>query len=271
MSKPVIAYVRVSTSAQLEGNGIQQQQQAICMYAAANGLHIDEWVCDDETGTTEDREGIVALLSRANDFTLLYDRQDRLGRTLLVCENLVAKFKAKGTELVCVQQKFDDSPWGRAMRQMMGVFAELQRSEMLIRMQACKKAAVRKKGTFQGGRPPTGYRSIGEGKLAIDERGAELVRTCFELRDAGLTVVEIVSALEARGFRTRANTAISPVQVRRILKRKESYAGRAAIGSTVQLDTGVTAAHPALLEIPMLHGQSDQEAGSGQTGPRMAS
>lgn len=246
--KPVVAYVRVSTSAQLDGNGPEQQRQSICAYAAAAGLRVDEWVVDDESGTTEEREGIQELLTRPTPFTLIFDRIDRLGRLQRVCESLFDKFRAAGVEMVCVQHKLDDStPIGRLIRQFMGALAEYQRSEMLGRLAQCRKAAVRKRGTFQGGRAPYGYRSTSDGQLAIDPQGAEMVRICFALRAEGLGMARIAQQLTDKGFRTSTGRAINPGQVCKILHRRDAYAAQAPMGSYTQLEPGVAAAHPAIL------------------------
>ncbi len=242
-----IAYLRVSTAAQVEGNGLEQQRRSICAYAAVMGMTIDEWIIDDETGTTEDREGIQQLLSKVGPFTLVFDRIDRLGRTLLVAESLYAKFSARGVRMVCVAQSLDDSPMGTLMRQVMGAFAEFQRSEMLIRLAASKRAAKAKRGTYGGGTVAYGFRTLGGGKLAADPRTVAMVRRTHELAKSGERSLRAISAqLEAEGFRSRKGTIIHAEQVRRILDRKEVYEGKANVGN-IPLDEGVKPAHEVIL------------------------
>jgi DNA invertase Pin-like site-specific DNA recombinase len=245
---PTIAYIRVSTERQSEeGNGLEQQRRSICAFAAASGMTIDEWVTDDETGTTEDREGIQNLLGREGQFTLIFDRIDRLGRTLLVAESLFAKFSGRGVRLVCVAQQLDDSPVGRLTRQIMGAFAEFQRSELLARLAQCKRAAKAKRGTFGGGTVAYGYRAMGGGKLAVDPCTITLVRRCHELgKQEGATYRSIASELTKEGFTTRKGTTISAAQVWRILEREETYRGNKNVGS-VPLDAGVKPVHAQLL------------------------
>ncbi len=244
-----IAYIRVSTERQADGNGLEQQRRSICMYAAAAGLHIDEWIEDDESGTTEDREGIQKLLARSEAFTLVFDRVDRLGRTVLVSESLFAKFAARGVRVLCVAQELDDTkPSGRMIRQMMGVVAEFQRSEMLLRLSQSKRAAKAKRGTYGGGNVPYGFSAVGGGQLAADPCTVRLVRRTHEIaaqqRDASYRA--IAECLTAEGFRTRKGTELSAMQVSRILKRKAVYAGQQNVGN-VPLDQGVLPRHERII------------------------
>lgn len=247
MSSTCIAYLRVSTEAQTELNGLEQQRRSICAFAAASGMTIDEWVTDDQSGTTEDREGIQQLLSRDNPFTLVFDRIDRLGRTLLVSESLFAKFSARGVRMVCVTQKLDDGPIGQLTRQIMGAFAEYQRSELLARLAQCKRAAKAKRGTYGGGTVAYGYHTVGGGQLSADPCTVRLVRRTHELgKQPEATLRAIAASLEAEGFRTRKGTIIQANQVKRILDRKEVYEGTQNFGN-VPLDVGVTPMHEAIL------------------------
>ncbi len=243
-----IAYIRVSTERQAEeGNGLEQQSRAIRAYAAASGLHVDEWVVDDETGTSEERDGIQALLAREGAFTLVFDRINRLGRTLLVSESLFAKFMGRGVQLRCVAQQLDDSPVGRLTRQIMGAFAEYERTEMLLRLAAAKRAAQARRGTYGGGGMAYGFRTLGNGKLAVDVGGANLVRRCYELAEQPeATLRSIAAELTQEGYTTRKGTVIQANQIKRILDRKKVYLAEKNVG-TVPLDQGVRPQHPRIL------------------------
>ncbi len=245
-----VAYIRVSTERQGEdGNGLEQQRRSICAFAAATGLTIDEWVTDDESGTTEDREGIQALLARSDAFTLVFDRIDRLGRTLMVSESLFGKFAVRGVRQVCVAQHLDDSPTGRLTRQIMGAIAEYQRGEMLSRLAAAKQAAKAKRGTYGGGTVAYGFRSVGGGKLAASADDARMVRRCHELAGTSTASLRTIAArLADEGYRTRKGTIIQAAQVKRILDRKEVYEGKANVGN-VPLDMGVRPIHEVVLNV----------------------
>ncbi|MCC6686849.1 MAG: recombinase family protein [Fimbriimonadaceae bacterium] len=53
--------MRVSTDGQEDGNGLDVQRQHIVAYAAVQGIQIDQWFQDVESGAKEDRPGLAAL------------------------------------------------------------------------------------------------------------------------------------------------------------------------------------------------------------------
>ena len=57
----VVGYLRVSTDGQEDGNGLDVQRQHIVAYAAVQGIQIDQWFQDVESGAKEDRPGLAAL------------------------------------------------------------------------------------------------------------------------------------------------------------------------------------------------------------------
>ncbi len=244
-----IAYTRVSTERQTEGNGIEQQRNAIAAWAAATGCTINDWASDAETGMSVDREEIQRLLTaaKAKDFQrLVVDRLDRLGRTVLVIEGLFQEFRAAGVDVLCVNHAIESTPSGSMIRHVMSAVAEYQRSEWLARMKTCKRVAVARKGTYGGGGCPYGYMAVGDGKLVIDERTADLVRRCFALKAQGLSLSGVTRALDSEGFKTRKGTALSVMQISRIIKRKDVYAGMSPV-QHVQLEAGVTAQQPEII------------------------
>ena len=63
--KKTVAYIRVSTTRQLDGEGPQQQTRDIMAWALNTNSLIDQWVTEDETGTIADREEILKLKEQA--------------------------------------------------------------------------------------------------------------------------------------------------------------------------------------------------------------
>lgn len=251
-TKKVIAYIRVSTTKQLDGQGPAQQRANICAYAAVHGLQIDEWRTDDETGTSEEREHIQSIIAEAKAGTVgmvIFDRMDRLGRRLLVCESLYQQLIATGVQVTCVQHMIDNSPIGALVRQVMGAIAEYQRSEWLTRMATCRRQSTANKGTYAGGRTAYGYRAMGDGKLEPETKEAGMVKRVFELRSQGYNLSETAAKLAEEGYTTRKGTPIQPVQVSRICERQAFYAAT-AVAHDVELAPGVQPQHPPLIMEP---------------------
>ncbi len=265
--KKTVAYMRVSTEAQTEGNGIDQQRMSIAAYVLQRSIKIDEWVEEAETGTTEDREQIQALLTRARKGEigmLILDRVDRLGRLAHVTLKLRDDFEAAGVDLVFAQQHFDKTHAGEFVFTLFSGLAEYNRKEILLRMKQARIAAVRKNGTWYGGPIPYGYRKLGNGRLAEDPRSADMVRMVFDLRAKGHTLASITLSLKLGGYVTKTGKRFHEKQIALILSRERIYRGEQCFGKQA-LNPGVVPAHPAILktETPLMHvkqRQSDLQA-----------
>lgn len=98
------------------------------------------------------RDALQALLSfvREGD-TVVITKLDRLGRSLKQVLNVLDELKSKNVNLLALDQPVDttnNSPMAQAMTQLLGVFAELERSFIVTRTQEGKAATGR-----YGGRP----------------------------------------------------------------------------------------------------------------------
>lgn len=241
------AYIRVSSTKQLEGAGPQQQRDAIIAYATMKGIQIDGFYVDDETGTTEEREQIQALLLLAKSGTLkllLVDRVDRLGRTLGVCESLYDQFKQAGCKIEFVAAAFDDNPEGVLFRQMLGMVAQYQRGALLRHMKSCREANARIRGTHGNGQVPYGYRIDRQrNRVVIEEEEAALVRRVFALRGEGLSLRKIADRLYADGYRPRyaKSGKFSTAVLANMVHDEEAYRGKTGFVD----NSSVT--HPAIL------------------------
>jgi DNA invertase Pin-like site-specific DNA recombinase len=152
--KRVAIYLRVSTSEQTTDN----QRRELEAVAARH-----EW---DVAGVFEDagisgakgreqRPGLDAVMKavsrREVDMVAAWS-VDRLGRSLTDLLDFLRELHAKGVDLFLHQQGLDTStPSGRAMFQMMGVFAEFERAMIRERVLA-GLARAREQGTQLGRR-----------------------------------------------------------------------------------------------------------------------
>lgn len=253
-----LAYVRISTEGQEDGTGLDVQRNHIVAYAAANGLTIAEWHQDIESGAKERRTGLDALrakIAAGGIATVLVYRLDRIARDVLIAETLYREWTRAGVRIVSVSEAMlDDSLSGRLLRTILAGFAEYERAVIALRTSSGRKARVASTGSFHGGGVPYGYRATGDrhqpghGVLLIEERHAEAVRRAFALHDGTrLTLTQIAAALNAEGHRTATDALFTRTQVRRIIDRRDVYAGRTATTPSVALNAGVVAAHPAIL------------------------
>ncbi len=249
--KPVAGYLRVSTDGQEDGNGLDVQRQHIVAYAAVQGVQVEEWFHDVESGAKEERPGLDALreaVAAGRVGTLLVYRMDRLARESLLAEQLYRELSAK-TRVVSVSESLGEGFTGDLMRRILAAFADYERAVILARTSNGRRESVRKNGTFAGGAGVLGYRPTGQrgtpgkGVLRVVEREAEAVRLIFTLRGQGTALQGIAAALNAQGFKTKDGAEFSHVQVLRVLNREAFYRGEGLITRSVE----AVGAHTAIL------------------------
>lgn len=172
----VALYVRVSTGKQAKaGHSLDDQLARLQEHAERMGYRVVATLVDGgESAGSLDRPGIEQLrqLAAARGIdAVLITKADRLTRDLQDFLNLASELSAKRVAIAAVDGSLDAStPMGRAMSQMQGVFAELERELAKVRTRE-GMARARAKGVRLG-RPPLGYRAdpTHKGGLVVDDR-----------------------------------------------------------------------------------------------------
>ena len=152
--KRVALYVRVSTDHQ----SVKNQEIELQVVAERHGWQVVSVYRDQGISGAKGRDkrpGLDKLLQAVarKEFDLVAAWSvDRLGRSLIDLVGILQEFHAKHVDLYLHQQGIDTTtPAGKAMFQMMGVFAEFERSMIHERVMA-GLARARAEGT-QLGRP----------------------------------------------------------------------------------------------------------------------
>lgn len=229
----LVAYLRVSSTTQLDGFGLDVQRKAVRKWAKANGHTVISEFPDTISGTTAaaDRPELSSALQvlrrppKADG--LIVARLDRLARALTEQEAILALvwreggrvFTADGGEIL---RDDPDDPMRTAMRQMMGVFAELDRRTVVKRLRdgIKAKAATGRKAT---GSYAYGYEGSGKGRERdAAPRGDEqrAVNRIVELRRAGQPYRAIATTLDAEGLQPRKAERWSAMAVRNVAVRE---------------------------------------------------
>jgi site-specific DNA recombinase len=205
-------YTRVSTDQGLdqEFNSLDAQYEAASAYIksqARAGWTLIRSRYDDGgySGGSTDRPDLQKLLddirSRKIDVIVVY-KVDRLTRSLADFAKLVELFDAHGVSFVSVTQQFNTTTsMGRLTLNVLLSFAQFEREVTSERIRD-KIAASKRKGLWVGGNLPCGY-EMKDGKIAIVEEDAELVRSIFRRYLELGSVNELVRDLRERNIRTR--------------------------------------------------------------------
>jgi site-specific DNA recombinase len=224
-------YTRKSTSAGLEMdfNSLDAQYESCLAYIARQ----ESWtVVDDRyddggfTGANIERPAFQRLLEDVEagkiDIVLVY-KVDRLSRSLLDFAKLMDRFDRAKTAFVSVTQNFSTADaMGRLTLNMLISFAEFERS-MIAERTRDKVVAARRKGKWTGGPVPLGYQVV-EGKLAVEDAEARIVRQIFALYEAHRSILRIIDELNGLGVTTKKQRRWTKDAVLRVLKNP-IYAG----------------------------------------------
>jgi DNA invertase Pin-like site-specific DNA recombinase len=175
-------YLRVSTTDQ----DTERQERELRAVAANRGYDIVEVYKDNGISGSKGRDKRPAFdqlhkdaARRKFDMVMAWS-VDRLGRSLKDLVTFLHEMLALNIELYLFQQALDTTtPSGRAMFQLLGVFAEFERAIIVERVNS-GIAKAREKGTKSGkpiGRPPT------------PPRTREAIRKMYQTGSVGMRAV----------------------------------------------------------------------------------
>jgi DNA invertase Pin-like site-specific DNA recombinase len=228
----VVGYIRVSSESQLDGFGLESQEKAIRSWVRTNHHRLVSIVADaGVSGATEafDRPGLTSALQDVTQGAvkgIVVARLDRLARSLSVQEATLALVWRTGGEVFSVDHGAimrDDinDPLRTALRQVVGVFAELDRRMVTKRLKDGRdaKAATGKKAT---GEYPYGYAGSGRGRNrdAVQvPHEQETIQMVVQMRNESMSYRAIAERLTANGVPPRRAACWSAMSVRSIFLR----------------------------------------------------
>jgi DNA invertase Pin-like site-specific DNA recombinase len=220
-----IGYLRVSTTEQVDGFGLDVQEQAVRSYCKLRRLRLVGMFSDEGLSGSnglDTRVGLgnaLAAVEAGEATAIVVYGLDRLARDLILQEVTIQRMHAIGAAVLSVSEADTDSddPAKVMVRQMWGVFAQYERCLIRGRMSA-GKAAKKAVGGYVGGRPAYGYKAV-NGELVEDEDEAAILTMVTSLRRDGASYRMIVSALSEAGHTTRYGRAFTPATVRNIAQR----------------------------------------------------
>lgn len=232
----VDGYIRVSDVAGRAGESFispDEQRRTIEQYAATRGLEIAQWHEDmNESGGTLDRPGFQAALARCRNGEtsgIIAAKLDRLTRSTIGLGTLIEEAGGGGWNLIAVDFGLDlFSPNGKMVANILAAVAQWERERRRDDWDAARRNAVER--GVPNGRAPFGYRKRPDGRLAVHEAEAEIVRAAFQRRATGEPFAVI-----GRDYGWSHSTC-------RQMLANESYLGIARAGCYVN-----ESAHPAIV------------------------
>lgn len=242
-----IAYVRLSRLTD-ESTSVERQREVVAAACLARGwelIAIEEDVDVSATTKRLNRPGLTRArdaIKRGEADVLLAWRLDRVCRSVGDFVTLLDE----GVDVASATEPVDSStPMGRAMMQVLQVFAELESKTTGLRIKDAR-GYLDKVGRWHGGVIPFGYRETphpdGVGKaLAIDDEAAATVRRMAASVLEGHSTYQVAKTLNADGVRSPKGGEWNPTIIRRLLT-SDAISGRTVKHTRTKAGT-ITATH----------------------------
>ncbi len=183
----VAFYVRISTNTRHQKYSLEAQEQRLHSYCTS--LYGSEWklhavYADAQSGASSDRPGLIKTMKDAHEGAfsqLMVFRVDRLSRNVTDLLDLIGQLTAYGVVFKSCTEPFDTSTAsGRMLLQLLGVFAELERSNLWERRLASMQK-IASEGGYIPCRSPFGYCLSGQHSLEPNPVEAAVVRRIYRL------------------------------------------------------------------------------------------
>jgi DNA invertase Pin-like site-specific DNA recombinase len=220
-TKPLVAYVRVSTATQSRsGLGIEAQREALARFAQAEGFELSRVFVEVETGKGSDalerRPQLAAALAEARRkrCPVAVAKLDRLSRDV----HFISGLMAHRVPFLVAELGPDVDPF---ILHLFAALAEKERAMIGARTKAAL-AAAKARGVKLGGPKLAQARKAALETIgaAADSHAANVLPIIREIRKAGATTLrEIAEALNARGVQTARGGHWYAMTVRNVLAR----------------------------------------------------
>jgi len=179
MKPTAVAYYRTSSAANVgaDKDSLARQQEAVEAYAKANGFQIVATFYDAAVSGDDDlnsRNGFSAMLDRIEENgvrTVLIESADRLARKMMVQEVGIVALQERGVRCLTASDMdlTDDSDEFKvAMRQVAGVFAQLEKARLVRKLRGARDHKSEKLGRRIEGRKA--YRETHPEMVAVAKR-----------------------------------------------------------------------------------------------------
>ena len=227
MSEKVYGYLRVSGQSQIDGHGFDRQLESVRQYAEANGYEVIKVFREEGISGTKGEDHrpafkeMVSEILRNGVDTIIIESLDRLAREYRIQEQLLIYLVSKGISLISantgenVTQAIQADPMKKAMVQIQGIFAELDKSLLVKKLRKSREQIRQKKGKCEG------RKRYGEN----DPKEQEVVKRIKLMRRKrkgglkGMSLQQIADKLNEEGIKTKTGKRWHRAQVHAVLNR----------------------------------------------------
>ena len=225
--KEAYGYIRVSGKGQVRGTGLQRQEAAIREYANANRFQVIQIFQEKGVSGTEKKDRrpafqeMMAIVLKDGVCTIIVEGLDRLAREYTVQEQLLIYLASKEVELISantgenVTEAIKADPMKKAMIQIQGVFAELEKNILVGKLRKARERKKKVEGKC-------------EGRKSYLEISPEIVKKIKLLRRRNRkgkrrTFSQVAKELNRQGMTTMTGKPFTSNNVAVILHRVKSH------------------------------------------------
>ena len=285
--KIVGLYVRVSTTNQVDRDSLKTQEDRLKAYCAANGkkefkIYKDAGLSAKDTKRPA-LEALMRDIKEGKVGSVFVIKLDRITRSIADLLHLTEFFNRNNVKFVSITESIDtSSAMGRAMQNLLGVFAQLER-EVTAERVAIDMRHRASKGKWNGGVVPYGYttqkllikkfRERGiesskavkicpeDKKLYVDPEESKIIKRIYTTFLKTNSVRKTTIQLNTRGIKTRKGKLWSKTTIHRILgspiyaglisygKRKTDPVSGKLVKQDIETWTIVEGEHDAIVQI----------------------
>ena len=232
-------YARYSSHSQKD-TSIEQQFKEIREYCDRSGITIlGEYADHAVSGTTDRRPEFQRCMrdcAKGKVQLLVVWKVDRFARNRYDSASYKARLKKYGVRVLYAKESIPEGPEGILLESVLEGSAEYYSANLSQNIRRGMEAnALECK--VNNGNLPLGYCKGPDGRFAIDEAGAAIVRDVFAMYTGGMNACEIAADLNARGCRTSRGARFNKNSLRFML-RNERYIGVYQYGE-IRIEGGV--------------------------------
>lgn len=245
----IYAYYRVSTTTQLERNGIDMQVAEVERYCMSNNIILSGSFKDEAiSGTIEDREGLndlLVILEKGD--RILVQNTSRLWRDDNVKVMLHHELKKMEVDVISIEQPtyslYSKDPNNFLFNGMLELLDQYEK--MTISMKLAKGRRVRaRKGHKPCGTAPYGYKWQGN-NIVVDFNNNLVVKDIFEKYTQLRSLAKLKEYCDGKGYKTSTGKDFSKQSLKNIIEN-DFYTGVVTYAGKK-----ITGEHEALIEKPL--------------------
>ena len=204
MQKKAVGYIRVSTDMQAEkGTSLDNQYARIQEYAMQRGFILEN-IYEDAgySGKNTKRPGFQEMFTRLRKGgvnAVIVWHSTRFARNLRDNINHMAELEQRKIKFYSIEEPEMSGSSGKAMRNLMAVFAEYQ-SDLTGEHTRSVKSNLKQNKKVYCGHPPLGYKNV-DGELKVDKKDFKIVTEVMHMHAKGTSLHQIAKYLNYNGYK----------------------------------------------------------------------